>query len=176
MTVPREQTGGAETFWRRCSTCKREVAFESAIWKCSVSTCNRKGSSFVFCSIDCWQSHVPTMRHREAWAEEERSPGREAWRAESRVRVPESTERETLAQETADAARAVGSAPSSVAEIPRDILIVTSKLKKYVKARSGLNTSDAVMSALSDRVRRLCDDAIERAREEGRKTLMDRDF
>lgn len=176
MTDGRELRGGGETFWRRCSTCKREIAFESAIWKCSVSTCNRKGSSFVFCSVDCWQSHVPTMRHREAWAEEERSPGREAWKVESAAAVPDSPERETLAKETADAARAVGSVPSSVTEIPREILIVTSKLKKYVKARSGLNTSDAVMSTLSDRVRRLCDDAIERAREEGRKTLMDRDF
>ena len=171
-----EGTGGTETFWRRCSTCKREIAFESAIWKCSVSTCNRKGSSFVFCSVDCWQSHVPTMRHREAWAEEERAPSQGAWRAESAARAPEKAERETLAKETAEAALAVGSVPSPVAEIPRDILIVTSKLKKYVKARSGLNTSDAVMNALSDRVRRLCDDAIERAREEGRKTLMDRDF
>jgi len=33
-----------------------------------------------------------------------------------------------------------------------------------------------VLTALSDCIRALCDDAIVRAREEGRKTLMDRDF
>ena len=60
--------------------------------------------------------------------------------------------------------------------MPREILIVASKLKQYVKARSDLSTSDAVMRRLSDLVRRLCDDAIVRAREEGRKTLLDRDF
>jgi len=67
--------------------------------------------------------------------------------------------------------------PATLAtDVPREVLIVASKLKQYVKARSGLNTSDAVMERLSDLVRRLCDDAIMRASEEGRKTLMDRDF
>ena len=61
-------------------------------------------------------------------------------------------------------------------DAPRDVLIVASKLKAYVRARSGMNTSDGVIAELSDRVRALCDDAIDRAREEGRKTLMDRDF
>ena len=50
------------------------------------------------------------------------------------------------------------------------------ELKKYIRARSGMNTSDSVMEALSDRVRALCNDAILRAREDGRKTVMDRDF
>ncbi|MBF0300222.1 MAG: hypothetical protein HQK51_15985 [Oligoflexia bacterium] len=57
-----------------------------------------------------------------------------------------------------------------------DILIVASKLKQYVKAKSGLNTSADVMEKLSDIVRELCNDAITRAKEDGRKTLMDRDF
>jgi histone H3/H4 len=61
-------------------------------------------------------------------------------------------------------------------ELPRDILVVVSKLKKYIKARSGMNTSDAVVSVLSDRVRRICDQAVENARREGRKTVLDRDF
>ena len=61
-------------------------------------------------------------------------------------------------------------------DVPRDILIVASKLKKYIRARSGMNTSDSVMDVLSARVRTLCDDAIVRAHEDGRKTVMDRDF
>ncbi|MGY8806089.1 MAG: hypothetical protein ACKVK6_17870 [bacterium] len=51
-----------------------------------------------------------------------------------------------------------------------------SKLKAYVKAKSGLNTSDRVLRPLSDAVRRLCDEAIEEAIVSERKTLLDRDF
>ena len=57
-----------------------------------------------------------------------------------------------------------------------DVLIVVSKLKAYVRAASGMNTSDNVIEKLSDRVRALCDQAIEQARAAGRKTVMDRDF
>jgi hypothetical protein len=61
-------------------------------------------------------------------------------------------------------------------EVPREILIVVSKLKSYVRARSGMNTSDGVFDVLSDSVRALCDEAIRSARRDGRKTVMDRDF
>ena len=61
-------------------------------------------------------------------------------------------------------------------DVPEDILIVVSKLKKYIKARSGMNTSDTVMPVLSSYVRRLCDQAIRVAAEDGRKTVLDRDF
>lgn len=59
---------------------------------------------------------------------------------------------------------------------PKEILVVVSKLKAYIKARSDMNTSDTCMEVLSDRVRALCDEAIEMARKAGRKTVMDRDF
>ena len=61
-------------------------------------------------------------------------------------------------------------------DLPRDTLIVASKLKQYVKARSGINCSDRVLGPLSDAVRRLCDEAIEKAIADERKTLLDRDF
>ena len=61
-------------------------------------------------------------------------------------------------------------------DLPREVLIVASKLKKYVKARSGMNTSDRVLEPLSEIVRRACDAAIRRAGEDGRKTVLDRDF
>ena len=57
-----------------------------------------------------------------------------------------------------------------------DVLVVVSKLKSYIKEKSGMNTAGNVAPRLSDIVRNLCDEAIERARSEGRKTLMDRDF
>jgi UDP-N-acetylglucosamine transferase subunit ALG13 len=58
----------------------------------------------------------------------------------------------------------------------QDILIVVSKLKKYIKDKHGLNTSGDVATKLSDIVRVACDRAAETAKVEGRKTLMDRDF
>src|SRR5690606_20713922 len=47
--------------------------------------------------------------------------------------------------------------------VDRDVLIVVSKMKKYIKDRSGMNCSDAVAEMLSDHVRLLCDEAIRAA-------------
>jgi len=57
-----------------------------------------------------------------------------------------------------------------------EVLVVGSKLKKYIREQSGMNTSSTVLSALSDRIRNLCQEAIENAKNDGRKTVMDRDF
>jgi histone H3/H4 len=57
-----------------------------------------------------------------------------------------------------------------------ETLIVASKLKNYIRAKSGMNTSGAVIEVLSTKVRALCDQAIEAAKRDGRKTVMDRDF
>lgn len=58
----------------------------------------------------------------------------------------------------------------------KDILIVASKMKKYIKDKHGLNTSGNVMEILSDIVRVKCDAAAERAKQSGRKTLQEKDF
>lgn len=58
----------------------------------------------------------------------------------------------------------------------KEVLVVVSKLKNYVRSVSGMNTSGNVAPKVSDLVRMLCDRAIENARNDGRKTLMDRDF
>ena len=57
-----------------------------------------------------------------------------------------------------------------------EVLVVVSKLKNYIRARSQMNTSAAVAEKLSEIVRTLCDQAIERAKSDNRKTVMDRDF
>ncbi len=57
-----------------------------------------------------------------------------------------------------------------------EVLVVVSKLKNYIRARSQMNTSAAVAEKLSEIVRALCDQAIERAKSDNRKTVMDRDF
>jgi histone H3/H4 len=58
----------------------------------------------------------------------------------------------------------------------KETLIVVSKLKKYIKEESGLNTSSNLMDALSERIRGICKTAIENAKSDGRKTVMDRDL
>ncbi len=58
----------------------------------------------------------------------------------------------------------------------KEILVIASKLKKYVRSVAGMSTSANVLPKLSDAVRSLCDQAIENARADGRKTVMDRDF
>lgn len=57
-----------------------------------------------------------------------------------------------------------------------DVLVVASKVKKYIKEKSELNVSASVMEELSRIVTRECDKAIERAKQDNRKTVMDRDF
>lgn len=58
----------------------------------------------------------------------------------------------------------------------KDMLIVVSKLKKYIKDRSGFNTSDQIMDLLSDHVRAICDEAIRCAARHDRKTVLERDL
>ena len=58
----------------------------------------------------------------------------------------------------------------------KEILVVVSKVKKYIRSVSGMNTAGSVAPALSDIIRHLCDQAIEKAKTDGRKTIMDRDF
>ena len=65
---------------------------------------------------------------------------------------------------------------SSDPKVPREVLIVASKLKAYIRARAGFNTSDRCLEALSDHVRAICDEAIERARADERRTVLDRDI
>lgn len=57
-----------------------------------------------------------------------------------------------------------------------EVLVVASKVKKYIKEKSELNVSASVMDELTKIVMRECDKAIERAKQDFRKTVMDRDF
>ena len=59
----------------------------------------------------------------------------------------------------------------------KEVLVVISKLKNYIREQSGgFNTAGNVAPRLSDIIRDQCDAAIENARKDGRKTVMDRDF
>jgi len=186
------------TTWKRCSTCKKPIAFGSGYFTCNVSTCNRKGTDFAFCSVACWDGHVPVLRHREAWAEDQRAPSAAAWAAQQReqaaraaspphVAAPPATQpkprpapaglpRAASPPQAASPPRAPNAQHERGSAVPEDVLVVVSKLKAYIRAKSGMNTSDGVVEILSDRLREHCDAAIERARAAGRKTVMDRDF
>lgn len=150
--------------YRPCNACKGPIAFGALHYVCSVSTCTRKRTGMVFCSVTCWGTHVPVLRHRDAWAVEAQAPSRQQW------------EREQAEEAAKIAPRNVNSETTMSNDTPEDTLIVASKLKQYIKARSGMNTSDNVMAALSDIVRRACDEAIREAGRDDRRTVMDRDF
>lgn len=62
------------------------------------------------------------------------------------------------------------------AQDSKEVIVVVSKLKNYVRSVSGMNTAGNVPPKVSDLIRSLCDQAIEKAKSDGRKTLMDRDF
>ena len=61
-------------------------------------------------------------------------------------------------------------------ESVKEVLVIISKLKKYIRESGGMNTAGNVAEALSGKIRTLCDGAIENAKGDGRKTVMDRDF
>jgi histone H3/H4 len=56
------------------------------------------------------------------------------------------------------------------------VLVVASKVKAYIKEKAGMNTSASVIEALSNIIEQECNKAIENAKAEKRKTVMDRDF
>ena len=67
--------------WKHCSSCKNSIGFKANYFVCNVSTCNRKRTGLVFCSVTCWDAHVPLMNHRECWAEERKAPSSQEWTA-----------------------------------------------------------------------------------------------
>ncbi len=144
--------------WKKCSACKKPIGFGSAYYICSVLTCNGQRTGYSFCSVPCWDSHVPGARHKDAGALERVSPKR------------------GIVASSAEAPRKIVVSSGPSATVPREILIVASKLKDYIRLKSEMNTSASVMDVLSEIVRMRCDEAIDQARREGRKTVLDRDF
>ena len=57
-----------------------------------------------------------------------------------------------------------------------DVLIVTSKVKKFIKEKAQMNTSGETIDVLSQAVAKLCEKGIENAKADGRKTVMARDI
>ncbi len=57
-----------------------------------------------------------------------------------------------------------------------ETLVVTSKVKKFIKETGGCNTSGETVDALSKAVEKLCERGLESAKADGRKTVMARDI
>jgi histone H3/H4 len=207
--------------WKKCTECREDIEFGASYYQCSVSTCNRARMPLVFCSVVCWDSHLSSVRHRDAGAIEARAPSKQQWEREQadtaaspppaapphtpdrpppaaeravpaaapvqvRPRTDEtrpnlvppmpSPERRIVATPTPVAASAAGGELKLSDVTEKDILIVVSKVKKYIKDRSGFNTSDQIVDVLSDHVRAICDEAIRCAARDDRKTVLERDI
>lgn len=170
-------TGTEQDHWKKCSVCKKPIGFGEAYYVCSVSTCGGNRTGYVFCRIQCFETHLPGARHRDAGAVE--------------MKAPSKSQPEALVQDRSPArlivrtpvAGSVNTAPAGSTghygggkALPREVLVVASRLKEYITARSDMNTSASVMEVLSDHLRMLADRAIDNARVDGRRTVMDRDL
>ena len=184
MAAPEGPAVESQTYYRVCSICRKPIDFGASYYRCSVSTCNRSRMALYFCTVPCWDAHLPEARHRDAWAEQARAPTRAEFEAELREQAAEQERKEaeaarpprTEARMDDKNNRRVVATGGAEPELPREVLVVVSKLKAYIRARAGMNTSDGVVEVLSDQLRRLCDLAIENANADGRKTVLDRDF
>jgi hypothetical protein len=209
--------------WKKCTECRTDIPFGATYQQCSVSTCNRARMPLVFCSVVCWDSHLSSVRHRDAGAIEAKAPSKAQWEKELAEMPPEKPAPPPTADKpppprapaptpmagtgvvagvarrsdetrpnlvppmpAADGQRRVVTttptpAPTSDGSVvlsdveDKDVLIVVSKLKKYIKDRSGFNTSDQIVDLLSDHVRAICDEAIRAAARNDRKTVLERD-
>lgn len=54
--------------------------------------------------------------------------------------------------------------------------VVVSNIKKHIKEKAGMNTSQEVVDKLNDDIERLIERAIDSAKSDGRKTVMGRDI
>jgi hypothetical protein len=196
--------------WRACSSCKKSILVNSKYFVCSVSTCNGQRTGYVFCSVSCFEVHLPSARHKDAAAIEMRSGPVGALAASAGLAAagaaPSTTGKAVVSSVasgapagSSPAVRRIVASPSATTKTTsvnfssavqsgsarpsastigssNDVLIIASRLKDYIQAQSEMNTSASVMDILSQWVRVAADRAIENARADGRKTVMDRDF
>ena len=124
--------------------------------------------------MECWDRHIPVERHRSdnISAIVKRAPNRpdvdikQAPKTEPKRRVV------VTAQNSAPKPTGMGSAATSV---DGEVLVVASKIKKYISEVSGMNTSASTLDELTERLKEICRHSIENARKAERKTVMDRD-
>ena len=47
-----------------CATCRKLIPPGASAVRCTVASCNTGRTKLRFCSVICWEKHVPTARHR----------------------------------------------------------------------------------------------------------------
>jgi histone H3/H4 len=151
-----------QNVWKKCSACKKNLLLGSKYYECSVSTCTSERTGYVFCTVACWESHVPGANHRASAGAVEKS-------------APRSLESKRIIISGVSPATAATNGGSKSA-MSNEVLVVVSKMKQYIKDVSEFNTSEDVNQALSNMIRISCDRAVEKAKASGRKTVMARDF
>ena len=165
-------------FWKRCSTCKKEIPFGGKYYVCSVSTCRHPRTGFYFCSAPCWDGHLGFARHRDAWAEDAVAPTKEAYLAEigkvTEVDAARAPRRQVIKEPPPVVSAALK--PAAAGALQFDTLVVVSKVKELIRNRSTFSTSQCCIDALSKRGADECLTGIESAKAAGRKTVMGRDI
>ena len=121
----------------------------------------------VFCQVSCWDAHVPVMGHKDPWALEKEAPSKAQW---AHTQNPESVPKPKPSPYFN------GGKSNPEKSMEHEILVVASKVKAYIKSRSGMNTSSSAMEAISDFIRKYADEAITEAKKADRKTVLDRDI
>lgn len=151
-----------KNIWKKCSNCKKPISFGSPYFECSVSTCTGDRTGYVFCSVACWECHLPGAKHRTAGAVEKYAP--------------KTGEAKRIIPTTQPAVQSAIKANVPSSSMSNEVLVVVSKMKQYIRDVSEMNTAEDVNQILSNMIRISCDRAIEKARANGRKTVMARDF
>lgn len=151
--------------WKSCSICKKPISYEQTHFVCSVSTCNGKRTGYKFCSVPCFDQHIPKERHKSAGAIEEKAPTEE----EARLQPQPRGQRRIIQSQKL-------STPSNK-QISKggESMVIASRVKAFIQEQSELSTSTAVIDALSDHIRHVAMQAIDKAKEDGRKTVMEQD-
>lgn len=157
-----------QSLWKKCSSCKKEIGFKTKYYVCSVSTCTGERTGYVFCSIACFEVHLPGAKHRDAGAVEKVSP--------AMLEAAEASPQRRIIPNATLAPAATLTKSSAKSSMENEVLVVVSKMKQYIRDVSDMNTSEDVNQVLSHMIRLQLDRAIEHARREGRKTVMARDF
>lgn len=155
-----------DNYFRKCSTCKKEIGFKTKYYECSVSTCTGQRTGYVFCSVSCWEVHLPGAKHRDAGAIEKLSP------ASTHTVAEASGPKRIIISGNVPSTAVVGKKSS----MSNEVLVVVSKMKQYIRDISEFNTAEDVNQLISEIIRSECDKAIAKARADGRKTVMARDF
>jgi histone H3/H4 len=169
-----------KTYWKRCSTCKKEIPFGGKYHLCSVSTCRRKTTGLIFCCVSCWDAHLGFANHRSSYAEEAMAPSFQSHAKDTANIEPQNREAvlsEKPLRRIMLPSKETASLPSPhrASKVETDTLVVVSKIKNLIREQSDFNTSQCAIDALTKKVIDECLKAIEHARASERRTVMGRD-